>query len=36
VRLSVASDNPIAVRLYERVGMRQAWRVDDYQKALPD
>jgi len=36
VRLSVDSDNPSAVRLYERVGMRQAWRVDDYQKALPD
>jgi ribosomal protein S18 acetylase RimI-like enzyme len=36
VRLNVASDNPNAVKLYERVGMRQAWRVDDYQKALPD
>jgi mycothiol synthase len=36
VRLNVASDNPNAVRLYERVGMKQAWRVDDYQKALPD
>ena len=30
------ADNPNAVKLYERVGMRQAWRVDDYQKALPD
>jgi mycothiol synthase len=36
VRLNVASDNPNAVKLYERVGMKQAWRVDDYQKALPD
>jgi mycothiol synthase len=36
VRLNVASDNPNAVKLYERVGMRQAWRVDDYQKALPN
>jgi mycothiol synthase len=36
VTLNVASDNPSAVKLYERVGMRQAWRVDDYRKALPD
>jgi ribosomal protein S18 acetylase RimI-like enzyme len=36
VTLNVASDNPNAVKLYERVGMRQQWRVDDYQKALPD
>lgn len=36
VTLNVASDNPNAVKLYERVGMRQVWRVDDYQKALPD
>ena len=36
VRLNVASDNPNAVKLYERVGMRQAWRVDDYQKSLPN
>jgi ribosomal protein S18 acetylase RimI-like enzyme len=36
VRLNVASDNPNAVKLYERVGMQPAWRVDDYQKALPD
>jgi mycothiol synthase len=36
VTLNVASDNPNAVKLYERVGMRQSWRVDDYQKALPD
>jgi mycothiol synthase len=35
VVLNVASDNPNAVRLYERVGMRQGWRVDDYQLALP-
>jgi ribosomal protein S18 acetylase RimI-like enzyme len=36
VTLNVASDNPNAVKLYEGVGMRQSWRVDDYQKALPD
>jgi mycothiol synthase len=36
VWLNVASDNPNAVRLYERVGMRQGWRVDDYQTALPN
>jgi ribosomal protein S18 acetylase RimI-like enzyme len=36
VRLNVAADNPSAVRLYERVGMSQRWRVDDYQKPLPD
>lgn len=36
VRLNVASDNPNATRLYERVGMSQRWRVDDYQKPLPD
>ena len=36
VQLNVASDNPDAVRLYERVGMSQRWRVDDYQKPLPD
>jgi mycothiol synthase len=36
VTLNVASDNPNAVKLYERVGMRQAWRVDDYEKALPN
>jgi mycothiol synthase len=36
VTLNVASDNPDAVKLYERVGMRQKWRVDDYQKALPN
>ncbi|MDA0164148.1 GNAT family N-acetyltransferase [Solirubrobacter ginsenosidimutans] len=36
VTLNVASDNPYAVRLYERVGMQAAWRVDDYQKALPN
>lgn len=34
--LNVASDNPNALRLYERVGMTQRWRVDDYQKPLPD
>jgi mycothiol synthase len=36
VCLNVASDNPNATRLYERVGMSQRWRVDDYQKPLPD
>jgi ribosomal protein S18 acetylase RimI-like enzyme len=36
VTLNVASDNPHAVKLYERAGMRQSWRVDDYQRALPD
>jgi ribosomal protein S18 acetylase RimI-like enzyme len=36
VQLNVAADNPHAVRLYERVGMSQRWRVDDYQKPLPD
>ena len=35
VTLSVASDNPNALRLYERVGMTERWRIDDYQKALP-
>lgn len=34
--LTVASDNPNALRLYERVGMTQRWRIDDYQKPLPD
>jgi mycothiol synthase len=34
--LNVASDNPSALRLYERVGMVQRWRVDDYHKPLPD
>lgn len=36
VQLNVAADNPNAVRLYERVGMSQRWRVDDYQTPLPD
>jgi mycothiol synthase len=36
VRLNVASENPNATRLYERVGMSQRWRVDDYQKPLPN
>lgn len=36
VTLNVASDNPNALRLYERVGMTQRWRIDDYHKALPD
>jgi mycothiol synthase len=35
VVLNVASDNPTALRLYERVGMTPRWRIDDYQKALP-
>lgn len=34
--LNVASDNPDALRLYERVGMRPRWRIDDYHKPLPD
>ena len=34
--LNVASDNPSAVALYERVGMTQRWRIDDYVKPLPD
>ena len=34
--LNVASDNPNALRLYERVGMTQRWRIDDYHKPLPD
>jgi mycothiol synthase len=32
-QLGVASDNPRALRLYERVGMTQAWRVDVLEKA---
>jgi ribosomal protein S18 acetylase RimI-like enzyme len=36
VHLNVASDNPDALRLYERVGMSQRWRVDDYHAPLPD
>jgi ribosomal protein S18 acetylase RimI-like enzyme len=36
VWLSVASDDPNAVRLYERVEMVQRWRIDDYQRALTD
>jgi len=35
VVLNVASDNPGALHLYERVGMTQSWRIDDYQKSLP-
>jgi ribosomal protein S18 acetylase RimI-like enzyme len=35
VQLNVAADNPSAVRLYERVGMSQRWRLDEYQKPLP-
>jgi mycothiol synthase len=34
--LNVASDNPDALRLYERVGMVERWRIDDYHKPLPD
>lgn len=36
VVLNVASDNPNALRLYERVGMTQRWRIDDYHKPLPN
>ncbi len=34
VQLNVASDNPDAVRLYERVGMTQRWRLDAYEHTL--
>lgn len=36
VQLNVAAANATAVRLYERVGMSQRWRVDAYEKPLPD
>jgi mycothiol synthase len=37
VRLTVASDNPGATRLYERHGMTPIWRVDAYARpVLPD
>jgi ribosomal protein S18 acetylase RimI-like enzyme len=36
VQLMVASDNPNALRLYERVGMTQRWRLDAYELALRD
>lgn len=36
VQLNVAADNPNAVRLYERVGMTQRWRIDAYERPLPD
>ncbi len=36
VQLNVAADNPNAVRLYERVGMAQRWRYDEYRTPLPD
>jgi ribosomal protein S18 acetylase RimI-like enzyme len=36
VHLNVASDNPNALRLYERVGMTQRWRVDAYERPVAD
>jgi len=36
VLLNVASDNPGALRLYERAGMTRRWRIDDYHKPLPN
>jgi mycothiol synthase len=37
VQLGVTSDNPRAVRLYERAGMTPRWRVDAYARpVLPD
>jgi mycothiol synthase len=34
--LGVASDNPRALRLYERVGMRSAFQADTYERELDD
>ncbi len=34
--LGVASDNPRALRLYERVGMTTAFRVDTYERPIDD
>jgi mycothiol synthase len=36
VQLGVASDNADAARLYERAGMQVRWRVDAYERPLPD
>src|SRR3954471_11344131 len=36
VQLGVASDNARAVGLYERAGMRVRWRVDAYERPVPD
>jgi ribosomal protein S18 acetylase RimI-like enzyme len=37
VQLGVASDNPNATRLYERVGMTRRFRVDAYEPpGMPD
>jgi ribosomal protein S18 acetylase RimI-like enzyme len=37
VQLGVISDNPRAIRLYERAGMTLRWRVDAYERpVLPD
>jgi ribosomal protein S18 acetylase RimI-like enzyme len=35
-QLGVASDNPHATRLYERAGMTRRWRVDAYERPVPD
>jgi len=36
VQLGVASDNARAAGLYERAGMRVRWRVDAYERPVPD
>jgi ribosomal protein S18 acetylase RimI-like enzyme len=36
VQLGVASDNANATRLYERAGMQVRWRVDVYERPVPD
>lgn len=35
-QLGVASDNPAATHLYERAGMRARFRVDAYERPVPD
>ena len=35
-QLGVASDNPSALRLYERQGMRKRFRYDTYERAVFD
>jgi ribosomal protein S18 acetylase RimI-like enzyme len=34
VGLGVDADNPAAIRLYERAGMRIAWRAVPYERAM--